>query len=397
MRQKVYKKDHYENIKMFHDVQHPSEFSAYSIDLNRYFGDRSYPKFYQSLVEHKKLATDFFKKLFEKENKIKGLKVYEESFDINKFKKSLKKLELKETLYNQKLKNPFYERISNHKNFFITDYNKKKPKIIKPYCPEVPEVGRYSPSYDVINKHVYEVSFSKIGRNEISRNNPQKVNNSEGKKYFNNLLSKKPKDKKEERDIYNNKKYMSPISTSYKKRNKLLTNSENKNKLIIKNKDNKDEKDLSNIYKRTSYILNKFKDNHCLKFENYTSRQSSIKKMPYNTENDLELPNYYTQKYIKGNIDFDKISSNKNIKSYFDEVSNKGKNPPLGFYQPKYDSIMSKTRDIYFVKKALPTSRQKQFKKIIYSYDVPYNYQIAPSLNERTKPNVEEYYNVKIE
>ena len=119
--------------------------------------------------------------------------------------------------------------------------------------------------------------------------------------------------------------------------------------------------------------------------------------MPYNTENDLELPNYYTQKYIKGNIDFEKISSNKNIKSYFDEVSNKGKNPPLGFYQPKYDSIMSKTRDIYFVKKALPTSRQKQFKKIIYSYDVPYNYQIAPSLNERTKPNVEEYYNVKIE
>jgi hypothetical protein len=400
MRQKVYKKDHYENIKMFHDVQHPSEFSAYSIDLNRYFGDRSYPKFYQSLVEHKKLATDFFKKLFEKENKIKGLRIYEESFDINKFKKSLKKLELKETLYNQKLKNPFYERISNHKNFLITDYNKRKPKIIKPYCPEVPEVGRYSPSYDVINKHVYEVSFSKIGRNEISRNNPQKVNNSEGKKYFNNLLSKKPKDKTKERDIYNNRKYMSPISNSSKKRYMILTNSENKKKLVIKNKDNKDNKDgkdLSNIYRRTSLILNKFKDNHCLKFENYTSRQSSIRKISYNTENDIELPNYYTQKYIKGNIDFEKISSNKNIKSYFDEVSHRVKNPPLGFYQPKYDSVMSKTRDIYFVKKALPTSRQKQFKKIIYSYDVPYNYQIAPSLNERTKPNVEEYYNVKIE
>ena len=264
----------------------------------------------------------------------------------------------------------------------------------------MPEVGRYSPSYDVINKHVYEVSFSKIGRNEISRNNPQKVNNSEGKKYFNNLLSKKSKDKAKERDIYNSRKYMSPISNSSKKRYMILTNSENKKKLVIKNKDNKDNKDgkdLSNIYKRTSLILNKFKDNHCLKFENYTSRQSSIRKISYNTENDIELPNYYTQKYIKGNIDFEKISSNKNIKSYFDEVSHRVKNPPLGFYQPKYDSVMSKTRDIYFVKKALPTSRQKQFKKIIYSYDVPYNYQIAPSLNERTKPNVEEYYNVKIE
>ena len=151
------------------------------------------------------------------------------------------------------------------------------------------------------------------------------------------------------------------------------------------------------IYNKTNDILNKFKNNHCLKFENYTSRQSLTKKIPYNNENDIELPNYYTQKHIKGNIDFEKISSNKNIKSYFDEVSKKIKNPPLGFYQPKYNSIMNKTRDIYFVKKDIPTSRQRQFKKIIYSYDVPYCYQIAPSLNEREKPNTEAYYNVKIE
>ena len=171
MKQKVYKKDYFENIKMFHDVEHPKEFSTYSTGLNRHFGDKTYPKFYEKLIEHKRMATDYFKKLFEKENKIKGLKIYEESFDINKFKKSLKKLTIKELLYNKKLKNPYFERLSNSKNFLITDYIKKKPKIIKPYCPEVPEVGRYTPSYNCINKHIYEVSFSKTGLNNSIQHN----------------------------------------------------------------------------------------------------------------------------------------------------------------------------------------------------------------------------------
>lgn len=384
MQQKVYKKDHYENIKMFHDVKHPSEYSAYSIDLNRYFGDRSYPKFYQSLLDHKILTTDYFRKLFEKENKIKGLKVYDESFNINKFKKSLKKLEIKESLYNKKLKNPYYERISNSKNFLITEYIKKKPKIIKPYTPEVPEVGRYSPSYDIINKHVYEVNFSKSGINDLNKNK-QKLNNKEGKKFFNNILNKNPNKKKVcliERN--NNIKFFTPTSTSPNKKflslNNIDENSRRKNKLIIKNKDGLKIKDF---YTKTNYVLNKIKNNHCLKFENYTSRKPYTKKIPYNTENNVELPNYYTQKYIKGNINFEKISSNKNIKSYFEEISKKIKNPPIGFYQPKYNSVMNKTRDIYFTKRTLPTSRQRKFKKIIYSYDVPYNYQIAPSLNEQ--------------
>ena len=383
MQQKVYKKDHYENIKMFHDVKHPSEYSAYSIDLNRYFGDRSYPKFYQNLLDHKILTTDYFRKLFEKENKIKGLKVYDESFNINKFKKSLKKLEIKESLYNKKLKNPYYERLSNSKNFLITEYIKKRPKIIKTYTSEVPEVGRYSPSYDIIDKHVYEVNFSKTGINDLNKNR-QKLNNKEGKKFFNNILNKNQKKNISLIERNNNIKYLTPTSTSPNKKfislNNVDDNSRRKNKLTIKNKDDLKIKDF---YKKTNYVFNKIKNNHCLKFESYTSRKPYIKKIPYNTENNVELPNYYTQKYIKGNINFEKISSNKNIKSYFEEISKKIKNPPIGFYQPKYNSVMNKTRDIYFAKRTLPTSRQRKFKKIIYSYDVPYNYQIAPSLNER--------------
>lgn len=218
MRQKDYKKDHFENIKMFHDVEHPLEYSTYSIGLNRYFGDRSYPKFYQSLIEHKKNETDYFRKLFEKENKNKGLRLYEESFDINKFKKSLKKLEMMESLYNKKLKNPYFERLSNSKNFLTTINAKKKPKIIKPFCPEVPEVGRYSPSYDVINKHVYEVSFSKTGMNDSSRDK-QNINNMEGKKMFNSSINQFPDIKKIDLIEKNKSKiYFTPISASPHKR-----------------------------------------------------------------------------------------------------------------------------------------------------------------------------------
>ena len=104
MRQKVYKRDHYENIKMFNDLEYPSEFSSYSLDLNRHFGDRCYPKFYKHVIEHKKFDTNYFKKLFEKENAVKGLKKYDESFDAIKFKKSLKKIKIKEIEYNKKLK-----------------------------------------------------------------------------------------------------------------------------------------------------------------------------------------------------------------------------------------------------------------------------------------------------
>ena len=399
MKQKVYKKDYFENIKMFHDVEHPKEFSTYSTGLNRHFGDKTYPKFYEKLIEHKRMATDYFKKLFEKENKIKGLKIYEESFDINKFKKSLKKLTIKELLYNKKLKNPYFERLSNSKNFLITEYIKKKPKIIKPYCPEVPEVGRYTPSYNCINKHIYEVSFSKTGlNNSIHHKHYHKQNiNSEGKKYFNNIIKKFPKNLTlSEMNKYRKLTITKPSTPKKKIFSLNATKNSNIKALDDKlNMKNEEGQKIDDLYKKTNYVLNKIKNNHCLKFENYTSRKPLLKEISYNTENNVELPNYYSEKYIKGNVDFNKLSSNKYIKSYFEEISNKVKNPPLGFYQPKYNSVMNKTRDIYFSKKALPSSRRRKFKKIIYSYDVPYNYQIAPSLNKRSKNDIDESYNIK--
>ena len=367
MKEKIYKNDHFENIKIFQDVRCQKEFSAYSSDLNRFFGDRSYPKFYKNLLENKKLASNYFTKLFEKENKIKGLKQYEESFNIDNFKKSLKTLKIKEIEYNKKLKNPYFERMHNSKNFMITEYIKKKPynKTIKPLNFKTPEVGRYTPSYNFVNKHIYEVTFSKTGLNELSKHN-----------ITNKLIGKIKNKSKTLKTINNNKiKYTitEPI-TPRKKFHSLNATQNNINR------------------KALSLALNKVKNNHCLKFENYTTRKPLIRELDYNTEYNTESPNYYTDKYLKGNVDFNKLSSNKNIKSYFEEIANKEHNPPLGFYKPKYNSVLSKTRDIYFSKKTLPSSRHRKFKKIIYSYDVPYNYQIAPSLNDRTK-KVDDFYN----
>ena len=373
MKEKIYKKDHYENIKIFHDIEYPKGFSAYSSDLNRFFGDKSYPKFLKNLLEHKKLSTNHFRKLFEKEIKDKDLKQYEESFDINRFQKSLKKLKIKEMEYNKKMKNPYFERLNNSRNYLITEYFKKNTtsKTIKPYYSEVPEVGRYSPSYNFINKHIYEVSFSKTGLNELNKENKKKRH---GNKLFNKLLDKIQKGTNTLKSI-KNKRYI-----------------QTEPRIADKNFISLNETQKIESRKILSLDLGKIKNNHCLKFENYTSRKPLLTKKDYNTEYNTEFPNYYDEKYLKGNIDFNKLSSNKNIKSYFEEMANKEHYPPLGFYQPKYDSILSKTRDIYFSKKALPSSRHRQFKKIIYSYDVPYYYQIAPSLNDRAKSDNDNFY-----
>lgn len=396
MKKKIYLKDHLENIKLFHDISHPTEFSEYSSDLNRRFGDRCYPKFYENLIENKKSDVNQFKKLFEKDNKVKGLKKYDESFDIIKFKKALKKLKIKEIEYNKKLKNPYFERLSNSKNFLMTEYIKKRTNLIKPYYPEVPEVGRYSPLYNCINKHIYEVNFSKTGLNKISEfqhNN----NNKESKKFFNNIIKNFPKRENSFKkfnclEMNKNNKL---ISTTPKKRYVSVNIKEGyisgKALKDILNRKNKRERNIKALHNKTYNTLNKIKNNHCLKFENYTSRKSLIAEKNYNTEYNTEIPNFYTEKHIKGNIEFDKLSSNKNIKSYFEDISKKNKNPPLGFYQPKYNSVLKKTRDIYFSKKILFNSKQRKLKKIIYSYDVPINYQIAPSLNNKSKLNIKEY------
>ena len=51
---KIYENDNLENQQIFHDIEQNKKFSNYSLELNQTFGDKSYDKFYKSLMEHKK-------------------------------------------------------------------------------------------------------------------------------------------------------------------------------------------------------------------------------------------------------------------------------------------------------------------------------------------------------
>lgn len=403
MYQNIYKKDHIENIKMFLDVKKRKDYSIYSGNLNRAFGDKSYNMFYKNLTENKTVSNYDFKKLFEKDEKEeKGLKRIDESFDTKKFEVALKKMKQKNDLYNEKLRNPYFERMKKNKDYLIKKELENSifrgNKSIKPYFPNVPEVGRYNPDYDILDKHVYEVNFSQpsyykkdkdnILNKSLSNEKDQNEENNKnytgndsfrGTKEYKGSISERKRGKRLvlKSDVYDHIKNMSNIN---------LTDKLTKNISQVTSNEEKGNKTDRTFDKKNS-PSNKKDINHCLKFESYTARKPLNKKIIYNTEINQELPNYYTPTYIHGNVDFNKVSSNNKIKSYFDEISTKNKNPPLGLYEPKFNTIMTKTRDIYLTKKDPPPPKQIEIKKIIYRYDVIRHYRIAPLLNEYTKEN----------
>ena len=93
---KIYKKDNYENQQIFHDIEQAKKYSNYSIELNQTFGDKSYDRFYKSLIEHKKARGLNFMSMFQKPKNAAGLRMYEEPFNIKDFKSALKTMKKKE-------------------------------------------------------------------------------------------------------------------------------------------------------------------------------------------------------------------------------------------------------------------------------------------------------------
>ena len=92
---KVYRKDHKENVKLFRDLKSHKKYSVYGSELNRVFGDKSYDIFYNDLLYKKKKHINNFTKLFEKPVVKGGLKEYEEPFNIKIFKECLKSMKIK--------------------------------------------------------------------------------------------------------------------------------------------------------------------------------------------------------------------------------------------------------------------------------------------------------------
>ena len=185
---KIYENDNRENQQIFHDIEQSKKYSNYSIELNQTFGDKSYAKFYKDLIEHKKARGLNFMSMFQKPKNVTGLKVYEEPFNIKEFKSALKAMKIKNDKLLYRIKNPYTtrhkcksekkkkEEKENEKDIKNTKHSNKKDKshkIIKIdniknsrrlngklYLPEVPDVGRYRPTYTVLDKHTYQVAFS---------------------------------------------------------------------------------------------------------------------------------------------------------------------------------------------------------------------------------------------
>ena len=193
---KIYENDNRENQQIFHDIEQSKKYSNYSIELNQTFGDKSYEKFYKNLIEHKKARCLNFMSMFQKPKNATGLKVYEEPFNISEFKSALKEMKIKNDKLLYRIKNPYTTRYKykseqktkeekeiekeNEKDAKNTKRSKKEDKSVKIikidnlknsrkfnrklngklYLPEVPDVGRYRPTYNVLDKHTYQVAFS---------------------------------------------------------------------------------------------------------------------------------------------------------------------------------------------------------------------------------------------
>lgn len=465
--QNLYRKDRKENIRIFSDLKTLKEFSSYNTDLNHVFGENTYNKFHKNLTEQRKVISDNFQSMALKPFVPTSYNKFEENFNLKEFESSLNNMKMREEILNYKIKNPYSERMKNSSSYLLKKEIEKNRanKIMKSFLPEVPEVGRYNPQYNSINKHSYRVFFGNKPTNRFNtldheivqnendnsntindkdkdkeRNNRRfivksnSINRSKNINYFSKdhisirkLLDKKPiKSNLDSNNIYNlikldrnnlrgnasekiftikNSNSISNISDIQSNNNSFTLNNSPLKEKTKKIRNNSDFKNKSKITNNSSTELDKDNsldksirsrsdNNHCLRFETYTSRKPMEKTILYNTNIKTELPNYYTSKYIKNNINYKK---GKNIMSYIEQIiSKKDQNPPLGFYQPKYNFVLSNIdKNIYLNRnKIMKDMVQNRLKKIFCNYNMSEEYQTVPSLNQIEKQPVQTESNI---
>ena len=372
-KERMYKMDHRENLKLFKDIKSKEKFSGYAYELNRVFGDRSYDRFYKNLFMKKRIHLNDFKKMFEKPIKKGELKKIQEPFDIKEFNFCLKKMEIKNKMYEYKIKHPHNLKYSPYQKSKDLAEKKKNFSSKHFHLPDIPDIGRYNPNYQSINTHSFLPiisslnydDFKKYKKNVYAHNIINITNSTNNINDINNI-------KKQFKLKANNNNF---------RRNQSLKTQRFKTEFnyISRNSEFNDSQSNISQYLSTSSFGDE-KNNHCLKFDSYSPRKPLINKM-YTTElvfNDSNKD--VTPRNIKGVIDFNRIS-NSNFGSYFDEISRNSNNPPLGMYQPKYDFIEKKTRDIFLDKKEPISPKLAKLKKILCGYDISSEYKLAPGLN----------------
>ena len=364
-KERIYRLDHRENLKLFKDIKAKEKFSIYASELNRVFGDRSYERFYKNLFTNKRIHLNNFKKMFEKPI-IKGeLRKIQEPFDIKEFNNCMKKMEKKNQEYEYKLKHPHNLKYSPYQKSKDLAELKKKISSKQFHLPDIPDIGRYNPNYQSINTHSFLPTFSSLNYDDFKK---YKKN-----VYAHDTLSNINNVKKQ------NKKYKSNVNNF--RRNQSLKNERFKTEFNYVGRNTEFNDSQSNIsqYLSTSSFGDE-KNNHCLKFDSYSPRKPLINKMYttellYNDKNKNAI-----SRNMKGVIDFNRIS-NSNFGSYFDEISRNNNNSPLGMYQPKYNFIEKKTVNIYLDKKEPISPKLAKLKKILCGFDISSEYKLAPGLN----------------
>ena len=74
--------------------------------------------------------------------------------------------------------------------------------------------------------------------------------------------------------------------------------------------------------------------------------------------------------------------------SYLEQYISRDQNPPLGFYEPKYNYVFNNIdKNVYINKKSLSNLSQNRIKKIFCNYNMSKEYQTVPSLNKINKNN----------
>ena len=156
-RDRIYRKDHSENKKLFCDIKTHQKYSLYGTELNRIFGDRSYDQFYKGLLENKKMSINNFKKMFEKPVIKGGIKKIESPFDIKLFTTCLKKMDLKSKQLEYKIKHPHILNPSKY-----SQEVERKLKILSERfrLPDIPDIGRYNPNYNSVRTHSFYPTFA---------------------------------------------------------------------------------------------------------------------------------------------------------------------------------------------------------------------------------------------
>lgn len=369
-RDRIYRKDHLENKKLFRDIKSHQKFSLYGTELNRVFGDRSYDQFYKGLLENKKNSINNFQKMFEKPVVKGGIKKIESPFDIKLFTTCLKKMDLKSKKLEYRIKHPHIIKYSKYSKEV-----ERKLKILSErfHLPDIPDIGRYNPNYDSVRTHSFYPTFSS---SDYDYFNTYKKN-----VYAHNIsLVKEPLT---EDSKINLKK------TPFKNlKNEYLNTDPN-----INNKSSMDKSVKSTDYNNMSQMMSTSsfgdeKNNHCLRFDSYSPRKPIVGKLMYDSQVMNNSTNYRLFSKIKGSVDFNK-SSNSNTGCYFEEMAKNNNNPPLGMYQPNFDFISKKTVNIFLNKRLPPSPKLVLLKKIMTSYKTTSEYKTVSGLNEYTQRGIE--------